>query len=47
MPKIQQNPHGQFFANIPKAIAQALGLQKGFNYEWKLDEKTRRLVFDI
>lgn len=33
---IQQLPKGQIIANIPKAIAEAIGLRKGDKIEWKI-----------
>ena len=34
--RIQQFPQGQFMVTIPRALAQALDIEKGDRAEWKV-----------
>ena len=34
--RIQQLPQGQFTVTIPRALAQAMGIEKGDRAEWKV-----------
>ena len=36
--RIQQQPQGQFTVTIPRALAQALDIEKGDRAEWKVKD---------
>jgi len=36
--RVQQHPHGLFSVSIPRALAQALRIEKGEVMEWVLED---------
>ena len=35
--RVQQHPHGMYSVSIPRALAQALQIQKHETFEWRLE----------
>jgi antitoxin component of MazEF toxin-antitoxin module len=42
--RVQQHPHGLFSVSIPRALAQALRIEKGEVMEWFLEDGNLLLV---
>ncbi len=36
--RVQQHPHGMFSVSIPRALVQALRIEKGETLEWVLED---------
>jgi len=36
--RVQQHPYGMYFVSIPRALVQALGIEKGEVLEWVIED---------
>jgi hypothetical protein len=42
--KVERPTNQTFYANIPTALAQAIGLEKGEEFEWIIEDKNLLLL---
>ncbi len=42
--KVERLTNQTFYANIPTALAQAIGLEKGEEFEWIIEDKNLLLL---